>query len=97
MSHVEYSIDGKVAFTARNAPYTGKVRVPTIFQNGEIVDISARVVDIYGYSSRSSIQVRIGEAQQNDEEPSEEDPTEDSEETLEEEAVIEEELEEEEI
>lgn len=60
MDKVEYSINNVVTFTAQSAPYTGLVRLPTTIQEGEEVLLTARAIDIYGYSSSASITMRVG-------------------------------------
>ncbi len=48
-----------VHYHATSYPYDGSVRIPTNLSDGDTFEISAKAVDVYGYSSVSTIEVRI--------------------------------------
>lgn len=74
MKEVVYLVDGVVQYHADSGDYSGTIRIPTNADEGAIVEVTAKVYDIYGYSGTSTIQIRVGE------EDSDEDDEEDEEE-----------------
>lgn len=61
IKEVVYSIDGVVQYHATDGDYSGIVRFPSNAEPGAIVEVTAKVYDIYGYSGSSTIQLRVGE------------------------------------
>jgi membrane peptidoglycan carboxypeptidase len=59
IEEVVFLMNGMVQYHAPLAPYLGKMRIPTSAIDGTILNITAKAVDIYGYSGESSIEVRV--------------------------------------
>lgn len=58
---VIYYLNEALQYHAEDAPYDGVLRFPINATPGKIYDIEVEVIDVYGYRSRSSIQVKLGE------------------------------------
>ncbi len=82
VKEVRYSLNGNPQSIEGAAPYSGIVRIPITAGEGDIFEITAKIVDVYGYSSSSSVQIRIGEGSPSKDalKDQEEKPTEDVEE-----------------
>jgi membrane peptidoglycan carboxypeptidase len=88
---VVFSLNGTVQFRSTEAPYTGTIRLPFLASEGTILTVEAEAIDVYGYSSTSSIQLRISNAEtDDDEDSSNEDKTDEEKAKEEDEEVIEE-------
>jgi membrane peptidoglycan carboxypeptidase len=61
IKEVKFYINGNIQYREQKAPYQGFVRIPTTSKDGDILEIEVRIVDIYGYSSSSSIEVKVVE------------------------------------
>lgn len=59
VSEVVYTVNGVVPYHAKEAPFNGKIRIPVSVQVGDILEVQAKVIDQYGYSSTSTIQLRV--------------------------------------
>lgn len=59
LKEVVYSVNGTVQYHATSEPFTGTIRIPTNASEGKILEVSAKAIDKYGYSSTSSIQLRV--------------------------------------
>lgn len=55
---VQYLLNGDVQYHAEEFPYTGLIRLPVVLTN-EVIEVTAKIVDQYGYSSESIIQLRV--------------------------------------
>jgi len=62
IKEVQYLLDGDVKFHANEAPYTGRIPLPASAGEGTILELTAKIIDQYGYSSESTIQVRVGDS-----------------------------------
>lgn len=78
LDNVEFMWDDKVLYHSYEAPYDGSVRIPTTVSEGDVVEITARAIDIYGYAGESTIQIRVGETNDDDDEEDVEVETEDA-------------------
>lgn len=91
LDEVVFLVNDNITYRSSEAPYTGRLRIPTTASEGTILEITAKVYDENGYSGESSIQLRIGDPDEIPE-PEEEEETEDEDAVIEEEdAVLEEE------
>ncbi len=68
LTEVEYIVNDQVQYHAYDDPYTGTIRIPTSASDGTILEVTARAVDQFGYSASSTIQLRIGEEVDEEEE-----------------------------
>lgn len=59
VQEVRFNMNGHQQYIAVDAPYEGRIRLPFRPQDGDIIEVSATVVDIYGYNSTSEIQLRV--------------------------------------
>ncbi len=59
VDRVEYYLDGDLSYTAPSSPFDGVVRLPITIRSGSVVEVTAKVIDQYGYSSESTIQLRV--------------------------------------
>ena len=66
LSEVVYTVNGVLPYHAKNAPYDGKIRIPVTSKSGDILEVQAKVVDQYGYSSTSTIELRVEESSSED-------------------------------
>jgi membrane peptidoglycan carboxypeptidase len=85
VDRVEFYVNDALRYTSPEYPYNGRVAIPTTAGEGTILDIKAKVIDQYGYSSDSTIQVRLiesGEDTGYDEEHEEESDGEEEEEEV---------------
>lgn len=58
---VEYYVNDDLRYTANTLPYNGRITFPVTAQEGSVYEITAKAVDLYGYSSQSTIEVRLGD------------------------------------
>lgn len=61
LKEVVYLVNDNITYRTSTAPYSGVIRIPTTAREGTILEITAKVYDEYGYSGKSSIQLRIGD------------------------------------
>lgn len=73
VDRVEYYINGDLRYTSPAYPYDGILALPVTASVGSILEVTAKVIDQYGYASESSIQLRVSEGGDDDDE---EEPTE---------------------
>lgn len=66
LKEVSFLMNGLEQYHATEAPYSGKVRIPTTASEGTILEITAKAIDKYGYSGESTIQVRISNDSSNE-------------------------------
>ncbi|QQR54333.1 penicillin-binding protein [Candidatus Peregrinibacteria bacterium] len=59
LTEVTYYLNELLQYHAYEYPYTGNIRLPITVQNGDSYTITAKAVDQYGYSTTSSIEVKI--------------------------------------
>lgn len=78
VDRVEFYVDDDMRYTAPEFPFTGRISIPTTTRAGSVIEVTAKIVDQYGYSSESSIQLRVTDDEEVDEDPVEEDPVEES-------------------
>jgi len=64
IKEVEYSMNDIIQYHATTAPYTGTIRLPLNATPGMLINISATVIDQYGYNSTSTIQIRVDQAEE---------------------------------
>lgn len=72
VDRVEYYIDDDLSYTSPKSPYDGVIVLPFNVSTGSIIEVTAKVVDQYGYSSESTIQLRVTTGEDEEEEPEEE-------------------------
>jgi penicillin-binding protein 1A len=60
LEEVIFLVNDVDQYSTDDDPYTGKVRIPTTASEGSVLEITAKAIDIHGYSASSTIQVRIG-------------------------------------
>lgn len=61
IQEVTFLMNGMVQYHATTAPYTGSIRVPVNAAEGDILEITAKATDQYGYTGTSTIQLRVTE------------------------------------
>jgi membrane peptidoglycan carboxypeptidase len=71
---IEFSMNGIVQFHTTSSPYTGKVRLPVNATEGDVLEVSATVIDQYGYSDTNTVQIRVGKAEEALDDSSNEEP-----------------------
>ena len=76
LGEVQYLLNGDVKYHATSAPYSGRIPLPVTAGEGTILTVTAKIVDQYGYSSESTIQLRVDGGDDDDDASDEE--TEDS-------------------
>lgn len=59
LKEVAYYLNGMLQYHASDYPYTGIIRLPVTAQTGDIIEITAKAIDQYGYVGTSTIQVKI--------------------------------------
>ncbi len=59
VDRVEYYVDGDLRYTSAESPYSGRIYVANNTSVGSVIEVTAKVVDQYGYSSKSTIQLRV--------------------------------------
>jgi len=62
IEEVVYTVNGVLPYHATEAPYDGKLRIPVTAKDGDILQVEAKVIDQYGYSSTSTIELRVEES-----------------------------------
>ncbi|MEK9159656.1 MAG: penicillin-binding protein [Patescibacteria group bacterium] len=72
VDRVEFYVDDDLRYTSPESPFTGRISIPTTTRAGSVIEVTAKVVDQYGYSSKSTIQLRVTDEEEEDEEPEEE-------------------------
>ncbi len=87
VDRVEFYINDDLSYTSPKAPYDGVIVLPFNVSTGSIIEVSAKVIDQYGYSSKSTIQLRVTAGDEEDEEK-DEGKNKDSEESTEEDLEI---------
>lgn len=75
VDRVEYYINGDLRYTSPAYPYDGILALPITAAVGSIVEVKAKVIDQYGYSSESSIQLRIVDDESEEDSGVEEEPS----------------------
>lgn len=76
IKEVQYLVNGTVKYHSASSPYDGRIAIPVTAHEGSILEVTAKIIDIYGYSSESTIQLRIGDSSSDSEEtPPPEDTT----------------------
>jgi len=61
ISKIEFYINDDLKYTARSAPFIGNLKTPRFAKPGSKHLISAKIIDLLGYSSESVIEVKIEE------------------------------------
>ncbi len=69
IDQVVFYLNGIVQYYADEFPYTGIIRLPVASEEGDIIEVVAKAIDIYGYSSTSTIQIKVGAGTSLPEEP----------------------------
>ncbi|MFT7184538.1 MAG: membrane peptidoglycan carboxypeptidase [Oceanicoccus sp.] len=60
LDEVVFMVNDNITYRATSEPYSGKIRIPTTASEGTVLDITVKIYDEFGYSGKSSIQLRIG-------------------------------------
>lgn len=66
LKEVTYTVNGILPYHSKEAPYDGKIRIPITSKSGDILEVQAKAVDQYGYSSTSTIELRVDESSSED-------------------------------
>ncbi|MFA4815508.1 MAG: transglycosylase domain-containing protein [Candidatus Gracilibacteria bacterium] len=69
VDRVEYYIDGDLRYTSPKYPYDGVIALPINISAGSVIEVTAKVIDQYGYSSESTIQLRITDGEEDADTP----------------------------
>lgn len=80
IKEVQFLLNGDLKFHANESPYNGMISIPITATVGTIFEVTAKIIDEYGYSSTSTIQLRGSEGgdDDDDEEEPEDEPSDDS-------------------
>jgi len=66
LNEVTYLVNDQIQYHSTSEPYSGTIRIPTNAKEGTVLEVTAKAVDQYGYSSTSSIQLRVGSEEDED-------------------------------
>lgn len=72
LDEVVFLLNDQIQYHETSYPYTGTIRLPSNAKLGTIIEVTAKIYDIYGYSDSSSIQLKIVSEEKKEEEDSEE-------------------------
>ncbi|MFA6024047.1 MAG: transglycosylase domain-containing protein [Candidatus Gracilibacteria bacterium] len=61
IDRVEYFVNEDLRYTSLEYPYDGIIVIPITSRSGSVLEITAKAVDQYGYSSESTIQLRVSD------------------------------------
>ena len=61
ISRIEFYIDDELKYTARSSPFVGNLKTTRFAKPGSKHLISAKIIDLLGYSAESAIEVKFGE------------------------------------
>jgi membrane carboxypeptidase/penicillin-binding protein len=74
IENVAFYLDGALQSTSYDAPYAGEIRLSRFLEPGSTHTVQAVLTDEYGYTSHSSIEIRIKGEPVKEEKPPEEEP-----------------------
>jgi hypothetical protein len=66
LDEVQFTVNGILPYHAKEAPYDGKIRIPVTAKVGDILEVQAKAIDQYGYSSTSTIELRVEDVDDSD-------------------------------
>jgi hypothetical protein len=61
LEDIEFLMNGMTQYHSAESPYSGKVRIPMTATEGTILEITAKIIDRFGYTGESNISLRVGD------------------------------------